>query len=68
MRLSVPVDVPAGWTLSGLFAARRPMLRRWLEACRGPDAGEKPHGLRIPDRGWRRNSALIMSLHGQDGY
>jgi hypothetical protein len=67
MRLPVPTDMPPGCAMPGLFHARLPMLRRWLCACRGPEVGAKPGGMRITERAWRRNSALIASLQEQGG-
>lgn len=68
MRLSLSVAGLAGMNVPRLGRPRPQPLRRLLAAWRGPDGGRKPRGLRVPDRCWRRNSALIMSLYEQDRY
>ena len=40
-----------------------PRLRKWLKHFRVPSAGVPPHGLHVSSRGWKRNSALLMSLY-----
>lgn len=30
---------------------------------KGPDSGIRPQGMKVSQRGWRRNSALLMALH-----
>jgi hypothetical protein len=47
--------------------SRRALTKRLLKAvancCRPPQAGNKPVGMHVPDRTWRRHSALLMTLH-----
>ena len=40
-------------------------LRPLLDCCRKQDAGDRPPELHVPDRTWRRHSALLMCLYEQ---
>ena len=42
------------------------LLRCLTGYLRGPAIAPKPPGLRVSDRMWRRNGALLMSLYEQD--
>jgi hypothetical protein len=47
-------------------------IRRWFDQiAMQRSMGSKPGWIHLPDRVWRRNSALLMSMHerkGFDGY
>ncbi len=51
-----PVLARFGWRLLA-------SMRSGLSA---PDAGKKPRELRVSQRAWKRNSALLMSLYQRD--
>ena len=44
-------------------AGRKRVLAGLLSHCRAPDPGVKPPGLHVSSRGWKRNSAYLMSLY-----
>lgn len=56
---------PAMTAGAGLASIGRRVLTCLIGNCRVPDAGAPPHGLHISRRGWKRNSALVMSLYEQ---
>lgn len=43
-------------------------LLRYLVRCgRGPLVPAQPLGVRVPQRVWRRNAALLVSVYARDG-
>jgi hypothetical protein len=56
---------PAMTADAGFASLGRRMLSCLIGNCRAPDTGVPPHGMHISRRGWKRNSALVMSLYEQ---
>jgi hypothetical protein len=54
---------PAGTSAGTLARLRKRVLAGLLSHCRAPDPGVKPPGLHVSSRGWKRNSAYLMSLY-----
>lgn len=53
---------------ASLFSRGRRALSNLHDAARIPSVGEKPQGLRVSNRAWRRNSALVMALYEKHGH
>jgi hypothetical protein len=54
---------PAGASAGTIARLGRRVLIGLISRCRAPDPGIKPPGLHVSNRGWKRNSAYLMSLY-----
>ena len=59
-----PLQILPAHRLSRPALAKR-LLKAMVNYCRPPQAGKKPAGMHVPDRTWRRHSALLLTLHKQ---
>jgi hypothetical protein len=66
--LTAPSVLTASLNAPSLRGQGRRIMGSLRDAFRAPEVGEKPPGLRVSDRAWRRNSALLLSLYEQHGH
>lgn len=66
--LTAPGTLASPLNATAVTAQGRRIVAGLRDTFRGPDVGQKPPGLRVSERAWRRNSALLLSIYEQHGH